>query len=233
MNTAVITRIDIATPDVRILHLKPDTPFDYKAGQHVYLSFDDMPPRPYSIACAPDPERFEIHIKNTGGKTSTHATQNCEAGDIVTYSSPQGDNIYDGMTPFRPMLAIAGGVGITPIKAIVEHAINSDHHTHAPIHLFWGTNISSERYLDDVFLDLQAGHDNMHYHPVTGTPPVGELAADFADDFSGYDIYLAGRTEMIAATIPLLLEKNARADHIFCDNHGQIKTTEKSQRNAS
>lgn len=228
MNNAIDATVDAIEdihPDIRIVRLRVsgDTPV-WEAGQYMELTFKGFAPRPYSIASAPHSNVLEFHIRGTGkGGASEHVVKHLKAGDILTLRGPFGRATHSSLNR-EPLLLIAGGMGISPLKAIVEDAL---HHAHpGPLRLYWGAQTAKDLYMADRFRALASSA--FEFIPVTQDKTesrqglVGEVMADEMGDLSGYQIYLSGPPAMIKALIPQLLAKGARHDHIHSDDsHAQ------------
>ena len=108
--------------------------FSWKPGQHLTLrsTLDGTEQRrTYSICSGPDDETLHIAIKRVpGGRFSTWANETFAAGQLLEVMPPAGRFILpagDGLP--RHILAIAAGAGITPIIAMVQHALQRDPET--------------------------------------------------------------------------------------------------------
>lgn len=190
---------------------------DFKAGQYVEIRFDDFPPRPYSLANAPDHEeknKLEIHIKDTGtGGASSYAFNNLKTGDIVEVAGPYGHCTLD-KADHGAILFIAGGMGIAPIRSLLQESIRQNHPEH--IDLYWGTSHESGLYLKEELSTLARDDKTINFVPVTDITVGKAVARDFTD-LSSHSIYVAGPPQMVSATISLLLGKNAKRARIHTD----------------
>lgn len=216
---AVVTSLTEAGPGLRVIRLTVEEGFRWKAGQYIWLGLGSFAPRPYSIANAPDIEGgvLEIHIKDTGaGGASSYAVKSLKPQEKVTVSAATGDNFYnprrDGE---RPLLLIAGGMGIAPLKAIIEEAL-ADKDASQDIWLYRGGRREADLYCIEYFAGLKEAGSRFHYFPVAEAP-VGEAAACAFDDLSAFSIFLSGPLPMIDATLPLLQERGAKLNNIFYD----------------
>ena len=128
----LVKEIRRETPDAISISLEvPDALrdlFAWKPGQHLALrsTFDgEEQRRTYSICSRPDDAALQIAIKRVaGGRFSTWANQTLAAGQLLEVMPPAGRFILpasDGKP--RHVLAIAAGAGITPIIAMVQHAL--------------------------------------------------------------------------------------------------------------
>lgn len=217
---ARVTAIKTVRDDIRILHIRPEALFFYRAGQYVEIGFGGMNPRPYSVAGTTDEKDLEIHIKGSGGPASRYVIETLSRGETVTLEGPHGENIYEPGDP-RPHLLIGGGLGFAPLKAIIEDAFLAGHNSR--IDFFWGSESAEKQYCADLFRTYAETYKNFFFESVIGEP-VGNIAAAAFDDLSGHKIYIAGPPAMLAPTITALEEKAARRDNIFFDDHPEAAT---------
>src|SRR3546814_20955411 len=72
------------------------------------------------MANRPGVTALEFHIRFTsGGAASNFVAEGLRIGDPVTVEGPFGDSYLRAEDP-GPILAIAGGSGLAPMKSIVE-----------------------------------------------------------------------------------------------------------------
>lgn len=102
------------------------------AGQHVTakLTAEDgySTQRDYSIASAPEPDRFEITVQRLAdGEVSPYLTGVAEAGDQLEVRGPIGGWFAWQPADPRPLLLLAGGSGVVPLMSMIRaHAqVNS------------------------------------------------------------------------------------------------------------
>jgi len=221
---------DIAA-DTKLLRLEVEDgrKIPFRAGQYALLAAGQEEPRAFSIASAPAAAYLEFHIKNSGHGFSAFAFSNLAIGSAVNIEAPLGDHFWRPSP--RPLLALAGGVGIAPLKAIIEAQLDHarDAKTAAPVHLYWGVRDETHLYLDHFFKTLAAAHPGFAYTPVIAhaenpqgrrTGYIGPAVTSDLPQLSGYNIYLAGPAAMVNATLPLLLAQGAEKDFIFSDAFG-------------
>jgi NAD(P)H-flavin reductase len=114
---------DRRTFDVAVLRLRPRTRYDYAAGQSVSLESDLRPRlwRYYSPANAPRPDGLlELHVKaRDGGPVSSALVRRIGVGDVLRLGPPVGHLALDGESD-RDLLLVAGGMGLAPMKALVD-----------------------------------------------------------------------------------------------------------------
>src|SRR6185437_4967384 len=224
--TCRVVALDDATHDIKRLRLAVEAggPFTFSAGQYAAVTFAGQAPRDYSMANRPDDPMLEFHIRRTsGGAASIHAATALRVGDMVKVEGPYGASwLRDRHT--GPILAIAGGSGLAPIKSIVESALGTG--MAQPIDLYLGVRAERDLYLEDHFKALAAGHGNLRFVPVLSQPEgattrrrglVHEAAAQDHRDLDGAKAYLAGPPVMVEAATALLLERGMRREDIHAD----------------
>ena len=99
---------------------------DFDAGQYVELRIPGSPlRRAYSIASPPSQESsIELHIRLTPGGLATEGWvfASLAVGERVTMQGPLGT--FSMIEPEDgPVVLVAGGTGIAPLKAILLHAV--------------------------------------------------------------------------------------------------------------
>jgi phthalate 4,5-dioxygenase reductase subunit len=100
--------------------LPPFTP-----GSHITLAAPSGQKRRYSLCNdSAERDRYMIAVKreDTGRGGSVSVTSGLRAGDIVTAETPANEFEMSATEPKR-FIFIAGGIGITPIRAMILHCI--------------------------------------------------------------------------------------------------------------
>ncbi len=220
-----VTALDDATHDIKRVRLAIESggPFDFSAGQFASMTFEGCPPRDYSMANVPGDPVLEFHVRRTmGGATSAHVAEKLKVGDSVRVEGPFGTS-YLRESHRGPIIAVAGGSGMAPIKSIVERTLAKQLPQH--IYFYFGVRTERDLYLHDHFAALAEKHDNLHFMPVLSEGdglnrrcgPVHEaVAADF-DEFDGCKAYLAGPPVMVEAATRLFEQRGMRRIDIHAD----------------
>jgi len=124
---ATVTRIVKETADTRTFVLDPhEKPFSYRAGQfctfHVTVDGEELY-RSYSMSSAPetDSELMTTVKRVAGGKVSNWMVDNVVEGDELTMTRAAGTFVLSPTTV--PLLAFAGGSGVTPILSLAKSAL--------------------------------------------------------------------------------------------------------------
>ncbi|MBO0836683.1 MAG: ferredoxin reductase [Actinobacteria bacterium] len=122
---ATVEAVTDETPRVRTLTLGvPDWP-GHQAGQHldVRLTAEDgyQAEREYSVASAPG-EAVAITVERLDdGEVSPYLTQDLRPGDQIEIRGPVGGYFVWRPEDAGPLLLIAGGSGVVPLRAMLRH----------------------------------------------------------------------------------------------------------------
>lgn len=177
-----VTNITRPARDVAILkmQLPANDKLQYHAGQYVEVILRDGARRSYSMANAPhtqgDQPGIELHVRHLpGGKFTDHVFGAMKEKEILRMEGPFG-SFFLRETSAKPMILLASGTGLAPIKAIVEHM--QFKRIQRPAVLYWGCRRKADLYLHEWALEAAASLPNLHYVPVLSEP-------DPADGWSG------------------------------------------------
>jgi len=147
--TLTVRTISAPTPTTRRLVLDlGDIPFAYDAGQAASIGVHGQRDRrPYSIASAPSDTAADHGIEflmrtHPGGGLGRHLEM-LAPGVRVDFEGPYGGFVLPASLPHGPLLFIAGGTGVAPLRALAREARARGHA--APRHLLY-----SVRHDDDV-----------------------------------------------------------------------------------
>lgn len=223
------TIISIKSPqeNIRVLRLVPADRMEFLAGQYIHIRFNGFQLRPYSIASAPHLDYLDIHIKSNGGEVGEFIMNSLYTGDVIEIDGPFGDMTYSHVTgqdiqQAAPLILIAGGLGITPIKSIIDTAIARRYA--GEVSLYWGTDRIEEQYLAEYFRALESHNDHFSFHGVYGTAigayavkHIGNLDTNSVQNLTQF--YLAGPPPMITDTVNRLQEIGAKPHCIHYDSY--------------
>jgi ferredoxin-NADP reductase len=161
------------TPHVRTIVLDvPDWP-GHHAGQHldIRLTAEDgyRAEREYSIASAPG-EQVAITVERLeDGEVSPYLTEELRPGDGLELRGPIGGYFVWDPDDGGPLLLVAGGSGVVPLRAMVRHRRRSG--SDVPVRLLY-----SSRSLPDVIYrdELERLGDGVEVvHTLTREQPPG------------------------------------------------------------
>lgn len=194
----------------------------HQAGQYAMLTFPGFLPRPYSIGNAPNGKFYEFHIKRGGSGASRYGAEHLKAGDVFEVSSPFGSCVYLPPLP-GDLVAVAGGVGLSQMKAVVEAALE-DRVVHN-VFLYHGVRTLDDLYLEDFFLEREEEDKRFRYIPVLSDERIegirhGLVGQEMIKDFTNlqdHRIYAAGPVELVRHVRELCLAAGARPARIHSD----------------
>lgn len=225
LNSRVVAISD-ATHDIKRIHLAFDgtSPPVFTAGQYARLTFPGAPTRDYSIANGPGEREFEFHIRRVaGGAATQHIHALLKLGDQVLVEGPFGSS-YLREQHTGPILCVAGGSGLAPIKGIVEAAVAFG--MKQPIHVYFGARSDRDLYLVDHFADLARRHTNLRFTPVLSDAPLGshwrtgfvtDAIAEDLQDLDGWKTYVAGPPPMVEAAMQICMARGLRSEDLHAD----------------
>ena len=214
---AKVAAVAAETASVRTITLDvPDWP-GHRAGQHLDIRLTDedgyVAERSYSIASAPG-EPVAITVERLDdGEVSPYLTDELRAGDDLELRGPIGGYFVWEPGDGGPLLLLAGGSGIVPLRSILRHRERTG--STVPVRLLY-----SSRTLDDVIyrveFDMAASGVEV-VHTLTRHQPRGwagyarrvdaALLAEVAWPAAGTSLaYVCGPTSFVEAVSQALVQ---------------------------
>ena len=221
-----VAAITDATHDIKRIQLVIDgaDPLVFTAGQYARLTFPGAPTRDYSMASGPGDRALEFHIRRVpGGAATQHIHARLKLGDPVLLEGPFGSS-YLREQHTGPMLCVAGGSGLAPIKGIVEAAIARG--MKQSIHVYFGARSVRDLYLIEHFEGLAQQHPNLSFTPVLSDAPFGgrwrsgfvsDAVAKDLQDLDGWKAYVAGPLPMVEAVLQIGTARELRLEDLHAD----------------
>ena len=164
LNWRVATVVEslVETPRVRTLVLHAPGWPGHQAGQHVdvRLTAEDgyQAQRSYSIASAPEDDRLELTVERLeAGEVSPYLFDVVRPGDSLELRGPIGGYFAWTESLGGPLLLLAGGSGIVPLRSILRHRVAAG--SSVPARLLYSARSMEEIiYRDELTrLDAHAG----------------------------------------------------------------------------
>ncbi len=226
--SAEIHRVEDLTHDIRLVSIRPvdSQPLRFLAGQYISLSTDTLPGREFSMANMPGNAELEFFIRRVPkGVFTEFIFESATVGQPVTVTGPYG-MAFLRESHTGPLLAVAGGSGLAPMRSIISTALN--HGMKQPIRLFVGVRTERDVYMESELRDLEARHPNFRatfvLSEATGSTkrPTGflheVLAAEMAqEDLSDTLAYLAGPPIMVTEVSKALAKLGLPDSHCHAD----------------
>ncbi|PXW94173.1 CDP-4-dehydro-6-deoxyglucose reductase [Sphaerotilus hippei] len=198
--------------DVVVLRLQlPATQsFQYHAGQYVEFILRDGARRSYSMASAPEVAAgvMELHLRHMpGGRFTDQVFGTMKEKDILRLEGPYG-SFFLREDSDAPVVLLASGTGLAPIKAIVEHMKAAG--LQRCTRLYWGCRSRADLYLHDWVQAAAAELPWLEYIPVLSNAQaedawtgraglVHEAVMGDLPDLSGHQVYACGAPIMVSS----------------------------------
>ena len=214
---------------ITVLTVAPDRELRYRAGQHLTVQTPRWPRvwRPYSVACRPREDGLiRLHVRAVpGGWVSSALASHTHPGDELVLGPPLGTMTLDRADD-RDLLCVAGGTGLSPVKAIIEQVVRDAAAGRGrKVFLFYGARRREELYdLRDLWR-LADAHDGLQVTPVTSDDPafdgmqgnVGRVAARYIPH-RDCEAYLAGPAGMVRDSLRALAKAGIPPARIHFDD---------------
>ena len=205
---------------------------DYIPGQYIqlftpiYKKGIEEVYRAYSISSDPaDKQNIELIIRlMPGGICTTYCFEYLKVGDEVKFNGPYGD--FQLSKTDAPIVFIAGGSGMAPIKCILHYMKNTNNSRKATY--YFGANKVDELFLIDEMKGFESELTDFKFVPVVANPQnnenwngetglVTEAVQRTLKNAADCESYLCGSPGMIDAAIKTLLELGMKQENIFFD----------------
>ena len=221
-----VASIEPLTPIVSKVVLSPNQPMSFKAGQYLRVVMGEEDKRPFSIANAPDPQNSDIELHIGAGPGNSYA------GEVLECMQNDGEISVDGghgeahlreNLP-RPTILMAGGTGFSYIKSMFEHLVEIK--SERPLIVYWGLRSSEACYELAETKAMIESLPHAQFIPVVENADedwqgkvglVHQVAMKDIVSFEPYDIYLAGRFDMVGAVRTDFVEHGAEIGHMYAD----------------
>ncbi len=177
---------DVINDRYIILTLSKPENFTFKSGQYLILKLKDKLQRTYSILSKEEDQYLSFGIKIDDGLGAQTILHNMKLEDNIEILGPFGKFIYNKKDLCSKDIFIATGIGITPIRSIIESLPLKD-----DVYLFWGvkdkldlifnfpslgdkfkyTFSKDKMYIQSIIGDfIKANADNLMSFYISGNP---------------------------------------------------------------
>ncbi|TMM45696.1 NAD(P)H-flavin reductase [Colwellia ponticola] len=227
-----IQSLSSLTTHVYKVLLKPNEKVDFIAGQYVNVVMSDKDKRPFSIASSPNSDLIELQIGAFAADSYPMQVIECikasqASGEAVTIEIPLG-NAQLRTESERPLLLLAGGTGFSYIKSMFEYL--AEQKSQRQVVVYWGLREESAVYELEKTMATIAQLPHGKFIPVVEhmteasakswqgkTGLVHQAAMEDIANFASYDIYLAGRFDMVGAIRGDFVKHGALLEHMYAD----------------
>ncbi len=222
-----VDKIEHLNADVArvILKIPGNEAMQYLAGQYIDLIHPDFDPRAFSIANAPhNTGIIELHVRLiSGGKFTSFVFNELQEKSLLKIEGPKG-SFYLREESNKPMIMVAGGTGFGPVKAMVEHAIESG--SKREIHIYWGVRSEQDLYMT-LPNEWAEEFDHISFVPVLSMPDESwkgrtgyvheAVLADF-ETLTNYEVYACGPPQMVKSAANTFVKKGMFENNFFNDS---------------
>ena len=221
-------------PDTAVLTVRAlQHPLPWKAGQYVSVEAPRHHPRvwrTYSVANAPNDDNvLEFHVRTPSGAAgwvSGALVRRTKPGDLLRVAAPMGSMTLDRSST-RDILCVAGGVGLAPVKALVEELTGWNRTRW--VHVFYGARHRDDLYALAGLEELHAAHPWLSVTPACSDDPgfdgeqgdISEVVTRYGP-WTTHDCYVSGSAAMVRATLRALAEDEVPPPHIRYDTFGNL-----------
>jgi len=196
------------TPSIRTIRIARPEGFHFEAGQFVpvrtKIDGKDLT-RCYSISSAPEAVGYlEISVKRQG-VVSTALHTSIRPGSLLSIRQPAGSFKYPGLDD-RPLVLVAGGVGITPLMSMLRHGVTAQ--PARPMTLVYGAHTAADFAFRDELECLSRRHPQLRLQLAASSGPVASdvypgridsaLLGAVVPDLSHSIVMMCGPAAMIA-----------------------------------
>lgn len=218
--------------------------FEFRAGQHVDLVFaypqqgcesDNF--RTFSLASSPQ-EKKSIMIATRMRKTVFKtALRTAALGTKFVLSRPRGSFTLHKDTS-RPAVFLAGGIGITPIRSILQHA-TQERLKHKMYLLYSNRNVDDAAFMEELQSSATQNHNFIFIPTITGQTTLSwpyekghinrEMLKRYLVGLKGPVYYIAGPSGMVSAMTSLLSSSGVSEDDMKTEEFGDYKLDENTE----
>jgi ferredoxin-NADP reductase len=207
--------------------------YEFRAGQHADFVFgsESDNSRTFSLASSPldkEPIMIAMRMRETAFKTALNAAA---FGTKFKVSRPRGSfTLHKDVT--RPAVFLAGGIGITPVRSILQSAIQE--RLPHKLYLFYSNREADDAAFIEELQGLAAQNPNFTLVPtVTGHKTLawpyekGHISRDMLTRhlflLNGPIYYIAGPSGMVTAMTELLNSSGVSQDDVRTEEFGDYK----------
>lgn len=223
---ASLDHIEEVTDHIRTFWFNTAKPLSFSAGQFTQLSLNindntEDNRRWFTISSSPTEKLIGITTKFCSARSYyKHALSSMKPGDNVQLSEPMGDFVLP-KSPQIPLLFIAAGIGITPVRSIIKYL--SDREEHRNVSLLYAANHESDLGFIELFNNyIEKKHyvieePSEHWTGATGILSKQLILSSTNQPESTY-FFISGPESMVNHLGSSLISSGIKPEHIISDS---------------
>jgi NAD(P)H-flavin reductase/ferredoxin len=223
--------LNLTVCEVRF-RVEGDEEFRYRPGQYMVFSIPGTTGpvrRSYSISTpASEVGHFEVCVRAVAGGHGSNYIHRLRPGSRLVAEGPVGDFVLDEDSD-REILMVATGTGMSPIKSMLLHLLESG--ATRPVRLLFGLRTTEDLFYTDLLRGLKARYPEFRYRITLSAGAPDRWAGargrvtDHLVEFVGgperaarTEAYLCGGREMIEDVKRTLAREGVPPNRIFHEN---------------
>jgi ferredoxin-NADP reductase/phenylpropionate dioxygenase-like ring-hydroxylating dioxygenase large terminal subunit len=195
--------------------------------------------RTYTISDVTDGSHYRLSIKREGREASisTFLHDNASPGFRLEAMAPRGKFLLDE-TSNRPVVLISGGVGLTPVIAMLNHLVAQEGGLKRQVYFIHGTRSGREHAFGKHVRTLAGKHPNLSVHVCYSAPAAADRLEETYDtagrvspeliqqllSVSECDFYLCGPAPFMQSIYDGLIALGVARDRIRYESFGGALT---------
>jgi ferredoxin-NADP reductase len=222
--------VDVVVETVRAKSIALDPPdwAGHLAGQHVdvRLTAEDgyQAQRSYSIASAPEDEHLVLTVERLDdGEVSPYLTDELREGDALELRGPIGGYFVWDKPLGGPLLLVAGGSGVVPLRAMLRHhrAIGSD----LPARLLYSARTRDDLIYREELADYDTRFTLTREQPAGWTGYTGRVGGELLSEVAWTPqerplVYVCGPTGFVEGVADALVALGHDASRVRTERFG-------------
>ncbi len=204
-----------------------DSILQYDAGQYVRVLHGEQEFSFMSIANAPKANKTDLELllaHPAKNRVAEHLLHQVQTQKQLVLQGPYGTCTAQRIIQQNPVIFLARGTGIAPIKAMIEAVVET---ANPPaMHLFWSATYPSDFYFQDVFVAWQKQLPNFSFTPVLTrakknwqghTGLLQQAVFEHYQTLQEFYVYVSAPAAIVYDTWDALAQRGLQRTHYFSD----------------
>jgi len=223
---AKLVSIKDLTSNVRQFVFKPDSGFDFEAGQFVMIDIADgqepTASRAYSIASVPGGDEFYLMIKLLEDGRGSKFLNDLSERDVLDMKGPLGHFVLNKDSD-KDLVFVATGTGVAPMYSMIGSLLKDGDYSRK-MTLFFGLRHIKDVFWREEFEKLASKYENFDFKLTLSQPEdeswdglTGRVTAILPEadfDFDRIQAYICGSKSMIDQVKKFFIDKGVPEDDI-------------------